>query len=482
MRTMLTTMTSLLVSLALSSGATGEERIWFEKETNVKSGPQLVQAGTFSVLSAELSPAMVSIRTKRQLQGHGAWGRDPFRGFFPGFSPRSGSQVGEGLGSGFVINPDGYVLTNNHVIEDAVSVTVSLIDGTEYPAKLVGADPRTDLALLKLEGAKNLTAAPLGDSDALRIGEWVMAIGNPFGLEHTVTAGIVSAKGRREVQPGSEPMYVNFIQTDASINPGNSGGPLINMNGEVVGINTAIVKTGQGIGFAIPSNMAKILIPQLAKGKVERSWLGVAIQEVTPPLAKSLGLDSAEGALVRQIYTGSPAAAAGFEAGDVIMEFDGQRVKESSDLSWMAATAGVGASVDVTLVRGGTNRITKTVIMGNLANAGRGGEVRTAVSKEEPESILGGAGLTLGDLTPPERRRLGAPSGAGVLITGVDRGSVAAEAGFRPGDVVLRMGTKPTKYAASLAERYGRVKPGTPVPFHVLRGRRDYLWVAFVKP
>jgi len=480
MRTTLMTV-GLLISLALSSGVAAEERIWFEKETRVGSGTQLVQAETFAVLSAELSPAMVSIRTRRQVH-HGSWGRDPFRGFFPGFSPRSGSQVDEGLGSGFVINPDGYVLTNNHVIEDAVSVTVSLIDGTEYPAKLVGADPRTDLALLKLEGAKNLTAAPLGDSDALRIGEWVMAIGNPFGLEHTVTAGIVSAKGRREVQPGSEPMYTNFIQTDASINPGNSGGPLINMNGEVVGINTAIVKAGQGIGFAIPSNMAKTLIPQLAKGKVERSWLGVAVQEVTTPLAKSLGLDRAEGALVRQVYTGSPAEDAGFEAGDVIIAFDGQPVKESSDLPWMAATAGVGASVDVTLVRGGTEHLTKTVIMGNLADAGRGGKVRTAAPKEEPESTLGGAGLTLGDLTPPERRRLGAPSGAGVLITGVDRNSVAAEAGFRPGDVVLRMGTKPTKDAASLAERYGRVKPSTPVPFHVLRGRRDYIWVAFVKP
>ncbi|MFH1531510.1 MAG: DegQ family serine endoprotease [Pseudomonadota bacterium] len=468
----------LLLTLAFSGGAVAEDRLWIEKEHPAKAGRESVHSETFSTLAAELSPAMVCIQIKRQVQG--SMGRDPFYDYFFGFPPRQGPQVGEGLGSGFIINPDGYILTNNHVVADAVSVTVSLADGTEYPAKLVGADPRTDLALLKIDGAKGLTALPLGDSDALRIGEWVMAIGNPFGLSHTVTAGIVSAKGRKEVQPGAEPMYANFIQTDASINPGNSGGPLLNMAGEVVGINTAIVRSGQGIGFAIPSNMAKILIPQLATGKVERSWLGVAIQEMTPPLAKSLGLERPEGALVRNVYPDSPAMAAGLEAGDVIVAFGGEPVKASFDLSWMAATAGAGAKVEVTLIREG-RRVTKSVVMGDLADAGRKVEKEIGAEQKNGSSTLVGAGLTLGDLTPPERRNLGAPSNHGVAVTGVAAGSMAAEAGFRPGDVILRMGTRPVSDVASVVERFARVKIGTPVPFHVLRGGEQYQWLALVK-
>jgi len=471
---------TLWMVLALAGAAQAQDRIWLEKDRGAAAGKARVTSETFSRLAAELSPAMVNIKIKRQIHGS-EWGRDPFYDYFFGFPRRRGPQLGEGLGSGFIINPDGYVLTNNHVVADAVSVTVSLNEGSEYPAKLVGADPRTDLALLKIEGAEDLKAMPLGDSDALRIGEWVMAIGNPFGLEHTVTAGIVSAKGRKEVQPGAEPRYTNFIQTDASINPGNSGGPLLNMYGEVVGINTAIVRSGQGIGFAIPSNMAKTLIPQLARGKIERSWLGVAIQEVTPPLAKSMGLERAEGALVRNVNSGSPAQDAGIQAGDVIVEFDGKPVKMSSDLPWMAATAGVGAKVDVTLVREG-GRVVKSVVMGDLAEAdGRSGTRAEAVG-ERVESGLEGAGLRLGDLAPSERRRLGAQPGYGVLVTGVDPGSAAAKAGFRGGDVILRMGTGKTTDVASVVERYARVTAGTSVPFHVLREGRVFIWVAFLKP
>lgn len=466
----------LVLGLALAGGAQAEERLWIEKDAGAAADKAAVTSETFSRLAAALSPAMVNIQIKRQVTGAT---HDPFYDYFFGFPQRQGPQFGEGLGSGFVINPDGHVLTNNHVVADAVSVTVSLSDGREFPAKLVGADPRTDLALLKIDGATGLTAMPLGDSDALRIGEWVMAIGNPFGLEHTVTAGIVSAKGRKEVQPGSEPMYANFIQTDASINPGNSGGPLLNMAGEVVGINTAIVRSGQGIGFAIPSNMAKTLIPQLARGKVERSWLGVAIQEVTPPLARSMGLERPEGALVRNVYSDSPAKAAGLQAGDVIVAFDGTPVKDSSDLPWMAATAGVGAAVEVTLVREG-KRLKKAVVMGDLADAGRAAE-ETPSDAKHVGSGLEGAGLTLGDLTPPERLKLGAPPTYGISVTGVAPGSLAAEAGFRPGDVILRMGTAKATDVASALDRYARVKSGTPVPFHVLRGGTLYLWVAFVK-
>ena len=466
----------VLLSLALAGGAQAEEKLWIERDRGAAAGKAAVTSETFSTLAAALSPAMVNIQIKRQITGTT---HDPFYDYFFGFPQRQGPQFGEGLGSGFIINPDGHVLTNNHVVADAVSVTVSLSDGREFAAKLVGADPRTDLALLKIEGATDLTAMPLGDSDALRIGEWVMAIGNPFGLDHTVTAGIVSAKGRKEVQPGSEPMYANFIQTDASINPGNSGGPLLNMAGEVVGINTAIVRSGQGIGFAIPSNMAKTLIPQLARGKVERSWLGVALQEVTPPLAESMGLDRAEGALVRNVYPKSPAKAAGLQAGDIIISFDGKPVKDSSDLPWMAAIAGVGVEVEVTLVREG-KQIKKSVVMGDLADAGRTAEKKAAPS-ESSGSNLDGAGLSLGDLAPPDRLKLGAPKGYGILVTGVVPGSLAAEADFRSGDVILRMGTAKAMDVASVLDRYARVKAGTPVPFHVLRGGTLYHWIAFVK-
>ena len=476
-RRLMTVVLAVGLYAALLTGAQAQDRLWIEKEPPTEFGGTSVHSETFSILAAELSPAMVNIKIKRQVTGGGG---DPFFDHLFGIPQRQGPQYGEGLGSGFIINPDGFVLTNNHVVADAATVTVSLNDGTEYPAKLVGADPRTDLALLKIEGAKGLKAMPLGDSDALRIGEWVMAIGNPFGLEHTVTAGIVSAKGRREVQPGLETMYANFIQTDASINPGNSGGPLLNMAGEVVGINTAIVRSGQGIGFAIPSNMAKTLIPQLAKGKVERSWLGVAIQEMTPPLATSLGLERPEGALIRNVYVGSPAKEAGLQAGDVIIAFDGKPIKESSDLPWMAAIAGVGVSVNVTLIREG-KRISKAVVMGDLADAGRSTETKTGIVQKTGTNTLEAAGLTLGDLSPPERLKFGAPPTYGVSVTGVTAGSMAAKAGFRPGDVILRMGTRPVKDVASVVDRYARVKAGTPVPFHVLRGGQLYQWLAFEK-
>ena len=245
---------------------------------------------------------------------------------------------------------DGYILTNNHVVEEADQIKVKLCNGKEYEGKVVGRDPKTDLALLKIEGASDLHPLKLGNSEDLKVGSWVVAVGSPFGLEQTVTAGIVSAKGR---VIGSGP-YDNFIQTDASINPGNSGGPLINMKGEVVGINTAIIAEGQGIGFAIPINMAKEIAPQLQdKGHVTRGWLGVSIQEMTPELAKSLGLKEKKGALVAQVVPGSPAEKAGIEQGDVILEFDGKEVSDSKDLPRIVASTPVGKIVTVKMSREG---------------------------------------------------------------------------------------------------------------------------------
>jgi len=285
----------------------------------------------FSDLAEKVRPGVVNIQVVKTVKNAG-YGvpfpfRTPFGDFFGPFSDENPHRIPEqqGVGSGFVISSDGYILTNNHVINDATQIKIKLSDGKEYDAKVVGRDPKTDLALLKAEGASNLHPLQLGDSDSLKVGNWVVAIGSPFGLEQTVTAGIVSAKGR---VIGSGP-YDNFIQTDASINPGNSGGPLLNTEGRVVGINTAIFSQSGGnvgIGFAIPVNMAKEIVPQLEEnGHVTRGWLGVGIQKITPELAKSFGLKDEKGALVSQVVKGGPADKAGIETGDVIVEFDGKK-------------------------------------------------------------------------------------------------------------------------------------------------------------
>ena len=253
------------------------------------------------------------------------------------------------IGSGFIISPDGYLVTNNHVVENANEIKVKLHSGSEFKAKLIGRDPKTDLALLKIEPKKALPFTKFGDSDALRVGDWVVAIGNPFGLSHTVTAGIVSAKGR---VIGQGP-YDDFIQTDASINRGNSGGPLFNTRGEVVGINTAISAQGAGIGFAIPANMANKLIDQLREtGSVVRGFLGVRIQNLNPQLAKRFDVEKAEGALISDVTDDSPAAKAGVKRGDVITEFDGKRIRNISDLVRKVGATSVGKSVQMKVLRG----------------------------------------------------------------------------------------------------------------------------------
>src|SRR5882724_12779441 len=255
------------------------------------------------------------------------------------------------LGSGFVIDPAGYILTNNHVVENAEEIVVKLPTGKEFKAKVVGRDQKTDIALIEIHGASDLVPVTLGDSDDLKVGQWVVAIGNPFGLEHTVTAGIVSAIGRH-INQGP---YDNFIQTDAAINPGNSGGPLLNTKGEVVGINTAIFSRSGGnigIGFAIPIDLAKEIVPQLkAKGHVTRGWLGVMIQKVTPEISESLGLPEPKGALVADVVKDGPAAEAGLRQGDVIVEFDGKPVNDSAELPLMVARTPIGKSVKVKAVR-----------------------------------------------------------------------------------------------------------------------------------
>jgi S1-C subfamily serine protease len=262
-----------------------------------------------------------------------------------------GEEWREGQGTGFIISPDGFILTNDHVVGNADRITVRLHDDREFEGRVIGSDPNSDIALIKIDDSTPLPSAELGDSETVEIGEWVVAIGNPFGLDHTVTAGIVSAKGRRNIYPGGRPGTYDFIQTDASINPGNSGGPLINMRGEVIGINSAVSAQGQGIGFAIPINMAKLVMPQLKQtGRVARSYIGVAPGDVPRDHADALGLATTDGALVMEVVSGSPAEEAGLRVGDVIVGFDGKPVKTPADLRLMAGLAGVGKTVTLDVV------------------------------------------------------------------------------------------------------------------------------------
>ena len=301
---------------------------------------------SFAPIAKRADPSVVTIYTSGEEEGRSAFGR------------RRG-HAQKGLGTGFIVDKEGTIITNNHVIEGADEITVLLSDEHRYNAKVTGRDPRTDIAVVKIDGAKDLTAIPLGDSDALEVGDWVVAIGNPFGLSHTVSAGIVSAKGRggNDVRLDSSGYY-NFLQTDASINPGNSGGPLLSLKGEVVGMNTAIRGDGaQGIGFAIPINMVKQLMPTLIKdGKITRSALGVVIRDardLSPEEHKQLKIAGEKGAVIQQIEPGGPAEKAKIEVGDVIVGFEGQSIDRGSLLQWLASTSGVGKTVNVRVLRAG---------------------------------------------------------------------------------------------------------------------------------
>ncbi len=312
---------------------------------------------SFADLVERFSPAVVNIRVTKvertALGGPGTEEDTPlgqFFGRFFGNGPQGQPVPQRGAGSGFILSKDGYVVTNNHVVEGAREIVVTLADRDEYPATVVGRDPKTDLALLKINPKKDLPAATLGDSGGVRVGDWVVAIGNPFGLANTVTAGIVSAKGR---VIGAGP-YDDFIQTDASINPGNSGGPLFNLRGEVVGINTAVVASGQGIGFAIPVNTAKLVVPELkAAGRVTRGWLGISVQEVTNDLQKALALPDRKGALVAGIASGGPAERAGLRPGDLIRRYGGKSVEDSAHLPAVVAATPAGKKVTIAVLRDG---------------------------------------------------------------------------------------------------------------------------------
>jgi len=363
------------------------------------------------------------------------FGDEFFRHFF-GQIPE-GKMKQRSLGSGVVVSKDGYILTNNHVVADAEEILVTLSDKKKYEAQIIGRDPKTDLALIKIKVENTIPAARLGDSDKLRVGDWVVAIGNPFGLGSTITAGIVSAKGR---VIGAGP-YDNFIQTDASINPGNSGGPLFNLDGEVIGINTAIVAPSGGnvgIGFAIPINMAKSVMPQLKeRGKVIRGWLGVSIQVVTQEIKEKFGLKTEEGALIGEVTKDSPADKGGLKRGDVIISFDRKKVKAMNILPSMVAETPVGKKVEIIIIRKGKEK-RLTVKIGELKE-----ETKTAVAIT-PE-IEKAFGLSVQELTPELAESLSLKGEKGLVISGVKKGSSASEAGLQRGDLIQEIEQQPVE-------------------------------------
>ena len=384
----------------------------------------------FVDLAKALQPAVVNISTKQIKPEEGEEFQEFFERFF---DPRNRRRRRPGQGSGFIINAEGYIVTNYHVVDKATDIQVTLATQKQYAAELIGGDEKTDLALLKIE-ANDLPTVPAGNSDALEVGEWVMAIGNPFGLGHTVTTGIVSAKGRI-IGAGA---YDDFIQTDASINPGNSGGPLFNMRGEVIGINTAIVPQGQGIGFAIPSNMAKDILRQLrGTGKVTRGWLGVVIQKLDPGLMQAFKLKDDRGALVSDVLPDSPAEKAGLKRGDIIVGFNGNPVEDSQELPRLVATMTPETEVTVEVMRDG-KRQSLPVILGTMKD-----DTPSAVAKLDPSDVESTLGLRVQPLTPGIAQQLRLEDTNGVVISAIAQDSPAAEAGLRRGDVIREVNQTP---------------------------------------
>jgi serine protease Do len=416
----------------------------------------LVQApmtsATFARLAEAVKPAVINVSTLSKVGGRTSpeefFGDDYFRRFF-GDAPERMPR--RGLGSGVLIDASGTALTNAHVVERATEIEVVTLDGGKHKAKIVGVDKRTDLAVLKLDGNKPFPYLKLADSDEVRVGDWVLAVGSPFGLQATVTSGIVSAKAR---QIGAGP-YDDFLQTDAAINPGNSGGPLVNMRGEVIGINTAIVRGGNGIGFAIPSGMVRRISAELVdKGSVTRAWLGVSMQALTQELATSFGAKDRSGVLVSEVVPGSPAARAGLKSGDILREFNGKKIQNPGELARAVGLAKPGQDAKVTIWRDGADKTLDVKLAEQPAEAGR-----TRL------------GLEVKPLTPEIARELGVDITEGVVVASVEEGTAADDAGIRRGDVIREIDRKPVKTVADFEKATSALKGGQPVTVKLQRGK-----------
>ena len=459
---------ALLLTLLISGSAWAQQRpAPAEQRSAPKSDPRAMLRAledAFAAVADRATPVVVHVSTvpKKPPPAVQEDAPERFKEFFGDEfydryfrrRPREGARA---TGSGVLVDPKGYILTNNHVIENAQEIIVRLSDQRKFTARLVGRDPKTDLAVLKVDAPAPLPVAELGDSGHLRVGQWAIAIGNPFGLDRTVTVGIVSATARTRV---GVTQYDNFIQTDASINPGNSGGPLLHIDGKVVGINTAIVAAGQGIGFAIPINQARDVMQQLiARGRVVRGWLGIVIQDLTDQLAGSFGVKEGGGVLVAEVMKGSPADTAGLKAGDIVVELGGSPIKEVPDLQRRVAAVKPGQTMKLAVIRE-RKPMSFTVKIGEMPS-------------DEPILAEGPGtdewGLTVESLTGDAALRLDLPVNRGLLVTDVQPGSPAEKAGLRRGDVILEMAKRPADDPANLYKVLNGLKPGESLLIYVHR-------------
>jgi serine protease Do len=481
---------ALAVAVAIALGCSSETRadtapqkqLWRDGTGQPAAPVAVPNAASLSPLVKAVKPAVVNISTTTVVKNPHPGMRVPRGGgddeeapdFFQFFGPREPREFrGQSLGSGFIINPDGYVLTNNHVVQGATDIKVRLADAREFEAKVVGRDPSTDVALIKLEKAERLPTVALGDSDGLEQGDFVMALGSPFGFRESVTFGIVSAKDRT-LNTGNP--FDDFIQTDAAINQGNSGGPLFNLKGEVVGINTAIIspQIGQGLGFAVPINVAKSLVPQLLeKGRVARGYLGISVSDLTPDLARGFGVPaSSKGAVVQNVLPDSPAAKAGVQAGDVVTGVNGKAVEGSSQLTRAVSSIRPGGKVTLSLVRKGQKRELAATV------AQRPDEDRIASGTEPDDQGDRSArrdeklGIRVQPLGPELARELHVQGDSGVVVVAVTEDGPADKAGIRRGDLILEVSLEPVSSVDELAAAVKKLKPGEVVNLRVRRGNQ----------
>jgi len=483
-RTFLAAQLVALVVGIVAGAAVTSHSAWGRQPVLAQQAPSLPQApiipvqmplttGSFAKVAEAIKPAVININTVSK--GGGPGGRTPFEEFFgEEFFRRFFGDVPEripqrSLGSGVIIDPSGIALTNAHVVEKATEIEVITIDGSKHKAKVVGADKKTDLAVLKLDDGKaKFSYARVGDSDKMQVGDWVIAVGSPFGLQSTVTAGIISAKAR---QLGQGP-FDDFLQTDAAINPGNSGGPLVNMQGEVIGINTAIVAGGSGIGFAIPSNMARKIYTELStKGRVTRGWLGVSIQPLTAELARSFGSKDTKGVLISDVVPESPAGKAGLKPGDILLEFEGKKTEAPADLQRAVGLASPGTDVKMKVWRESGEKTVDVKI-------GEAPDEREAQQRGSGKATPSALGLEVRPITPEVARQLNLKTSEGVIVARVDEGSPAAEAGIQRGDVIREINRQKVRSQADYDKLVKDVKDGDRLTVLLQRGPMS-LYVAF---